>query len=289
MSKDFVNESEILENPKGFWEDDSETNEPENAETESVENSVESTEENSVDLAENSAEKVTAENLAAEAAEKKDDEENGTELSEKHDANETLEEKPQYLKDSEKIVDNWENLTDEQKQTKLKNLQQNRPAIFKAVVEKLGIDEKKISQKTDEKNIDDILNEKLGPVLEIANRERFLAETEKYGKHNKFNEEEIKTIQNLDGEIYRKFLNAKFDPETGEKLSFLGKLKFALQSSAAQQILKSKYKKITKNSADAKILASAGGGVDSNNILELSQKEILRNFGSNNKDQLFFE
>ena len=283
-----MNDKDILQDPKSFWEESTDSN------GESVEKSVDPAEKKSAESTEITADTEVEGTGSANESEGKEDEKKEA-LTEDHDINATLkeetkDEKPQYIKDSEKIAANWDNLTEEQQQKKLINLKKNRPSTFKAVLENLDLTESEVlPDKKEVKRSEDELVSKLAPVFELANRERFLAETSKYANHNKFTDEEVKVIQDLDGEVYKAFTKAKFDPVTGDELSFVGKLKLALQSNTAKTIIESKYKKPTKNSIDAKMIPSSGERTEkTGDVLQMSDQDILKGFSGESKDQLFF-
>lgn len=167
-------------------------------------------------------------------------------LPEDHNPDATLEEEPQEKKqpqfrvDAKNLAEKWDTMSEGEQIEKLERLKKSgRTSTLNALAEELGTTPDKLSKAYDPKE-DEIaaLKEKLQElesVIPVAQKQaeldRYITEVQKWAEHNKFTPEETKAVVGLDSEVRKAFESAKYDPETGEKLSFKGRLKLALNKS----------------------------------------------------------
>lgn len=182
-------------------------------------------------------------------------------LPEEHNPDATLEESPdepdepaktpQFRVDAKNLAEKWDNLDEEAQKDKLKKLKKSgRTATLNALAEELGTSPNKLVRVYSEPDNDEIAAlkaevEALKTVLPNAHKQaevnRFQAEMQKWANHNKLSDEEAKAIVGVDSEMHKRFENLKFNPETGEKLGFNGRLKLALnQSEEVQDLIAAK-------------------------------------------------
>lgn len=182
-------------------------------------------------------------------------------LPEEHNPDATLEESPdeldeptktpQFRVDAKNLAEKWDTLDEETQKDKLEKLKKSgRTATLNALAEELGTSPSKLVRVYNEPDNDEIAAlkaevEELKTVLPNAHRQaevnRFQAEMQKWANHNKLSEEEAKEIVGINSEMHKRFENLKFNPETGEKLGFNGRLKLALsQSEEVQDLIAAK-------------------------------------------------
>lgn len=182
-------------------------------------------------------------------------------LPEEHNPDATLDESPdeldeptktpQFRVDAKNLAEKWDALSEEDQKDKLEKLKKSgRTATLNALAEELGTSTSKLVSVYNEPDNDEIAKlkaevEELKTALPNAHKQaevnRFHAEMQKWANHNKLSDEEAKLIVGVDSEMHKRFENLKFNPETGDKLGFNGRLKLALsQSEEVQDLIAAK-------------------------------------------------
>lgn len=180
-------------------------------------------------------------------------------LPEDHDPDATLseeqepEKEPQHRVDARNLAEKWDFLTDEEQELKVQRLQKSgRLSTLQALAKELGttVDHLLPERKREAAKGDEIaeLKKKLtemesavGYAKKQAENDRFVAEITKWADHNKFDEEETKDLLKIDGELRNNFRSLRYDPVTGEELSYNMRLRLALkQSDSVQEALTKK-------------------------------------------------
>ena len=234
-------------------------------------------------IAENSTEdsdvtETSVEESATDSAEKSDavsqDEAQNAESNE--DAFDYLEEtKPSQAEvDAQNLFNKMASMTKEQKEAKLKALE-SRPQTLEALKALMSDD-------TVESAVAPEPEEDLSDRAYIE-RARFHSGIEDFVARNNLPDEVLKELKNPVGEVSLAFRKMQFDPETGEKLTFNQKLKYALlQSDAVNNALsevRAEAKARGTLKATAAKLRNGGGGstkIDLDELKDSNPAEYLK-------------
>ncbi len=197
-------------------------------------------------------------------------EEKVSEFDENHDPDATLKEdsdednkssessppeSPQYQKDAENLAKKWDSLDDSEQAKRIANLYHTRPRVLEAFARELGttidtlLDQygtektEKTEPPFDIQSLKDELREELRaemqeefrPALQQAERERLTSEISKWGQHNKLSQDQIDQLNHPESDLRKSVEKIKFHPETGEKLSVLGRMRLAISNSESLQ------------------------------------------------------
>lgn len=185
---------------------------------------------------------------------------------------------PQAEVDAQNLFKKMSDMTEEQKEEKLKALE-SRPQTLEALNKLMEAEEPEV-QESDPEDYG-------------LERVRFHTSIDDFVSRNKLPDEVAKELKNPVGETSKAFRKMKFDPETGEKLSYATKLKMVLsQSEFVQEALTNqraevKAKGIVK-ATTAKMRNGGGGSTkvdlaelkDSNPLEYLKELDRLTNVGS---------
>ena len=164
-------------------------------------------------------------------------------------------ETPQADVDAQNLFKKFATMTDTQKADKLKALE-SRPQTLEALNELLGTDayQEEVTEEQDVDESDSIYLERM----------RFQSAIEDFSLRNKLSDEVVKELKNPVGAISKAFRNLKFDPSTGEALSYTQKLKMALSQSEVVQNALNDSKANTKvkgmMKANTAKMRNGGGG-----------------------------
>jgi len=232
-------------------------------------------------------------------------------LPEGHDPFETLQDEgneetpaakrviPQMEKDASNIATKWESLDETQKGEKLLKLHESgRTSTLESLATKLDFDsvdalldeytETETAEETTKVDMDAIkdeireeLRQELAPAFQQSERNRLTNEITKWASHNKLSKDETDVLVAPDSEISKNFAKQQFDPETGEKLSFNGRLKFALSNSEQIQtrLIDAKARIKAKGlvaGIQAKLPNTSNSGEGKTSLLQATDADILK-------------
>ena len=205
-------------------------------------------------------------------------------LPEDHNPDATLEEEepspepekiPQSRTDGVKLAEKWDTLSEDEQATKLMNLKKSgRISTLESLASELGTSVDSLFNpftKEDELSELEILRRKvaehdnaLGYATKQSEMDRYHTELGQWASHNKLTEAESKSLTDINGELFKTFDSLKFDPQTGQPLTFKGRLKLALNGTESVQELVA-AKKAGKKFDGMKegLKASLPGGGDS--------------------------
>lgn len=161
-----------------------------------------------------------------------------------------------FKTDAKNIAKKWDDTNDEEKAEKVAKLANTRPGVLKALATELGtteaellkeytdadpvkaaaVDEEALREKIT-KDVEARLRKEMSPDLTAAETNRFKSAVDTFAKANKLTADQIKTLTNLDGDVYKSFTETTHNPKGGQELTFNERLKLSLQSSSVNEML----------------------------------------------------
>lgn len=194
---------------------------------------------------------------------------------------------PQVEKDAESHVQKWSEYDDDKKSELIQNLSENRKDTFQLIARKLGVDPDKLKSEFSpqrkkessglKEEILKTVEEQFQPAIDQANQQKFKSEIQSFAEHNDLTKEQAQELAKIGGDVYKEFENAKYDPATGQPLSFKGKIKAALSSNSVVQALINQKgaKKAEDIAAGVQAKVPGSSGASSKSVSEMTPQERL--------------